>query len=220
MKIITLLSRTLIYVAVLLGVYGIILYDSYQGLIHESSYTEIFQEVLLLIMVVAAFFSMLRYTRYRTFIGFLGVVALISLIREFNNFLSEQLFKSAWQVFVWPILLFATYYFVRHYRALFRDIESLADTYGFGVLLSGGLLLHVFSRFYGLRTLWTQVMGEDYMHKVTRVSEESIELVAYSIIFVGFCELLLTVSSYNDQRTIDSHRGAANKQTGEAMLSK
>ena len=219
MKIVTLLSRTIIYAIVLLSVYGVVLYDSYQGLIHEASYTEMFQEILLLFMVLAAFFSARKYTRYRTFISFLGVVALVSLIREFNNFLEEQLFKGAWQLFVWPTLLFAAYYFVRHYRALFRDIESLADSYGFGVLLSGGLLLHVFSRLYGLRALWTQVMGDDYMHKVTRVSEESIELMAYSVIFVGFCELLLTVSACNDQRTIDNRRNAPGKKTEGAMLS-
>ena len=220
MKIIALFFRTVLYAAVLLGVYCIILYDAYEGLFHESSYTEIVQETLLLLMVAAAFLSAQKYPRYRTFIRFLGVVALISLIREFNNFLEVHMFKGAWQLFVWPILLLATYYFVRHYRTLFRDVESLADTYGFGVLLSGGLLLHVFSRLYGLKTIWTQVMEDDYMYKVNRVSEESIELVAYSIIFIGFCELLLTISTYNDQRMIDDRFTASHKQVEEGRFSK
>jgi hypothetical protein len=61
-------------------------------------------------------------------------------------------------------------------------------------VLIGGLLLHVFSRIYGLPALWQSFMGDNYMRSVARLSEEGIELMAYTIIFFGIVELALLSS--------------------------
>lgn len=70
-------------------------------------------------------------------------------------------------------------------------LERVANSFAFGLVLIGGLLLHVFSRIYGLPALWQSLMGDNYMRSVSRVSEEGIELMAYGIIFLGIVELAL-----------------------------
>ena len=191
MKNISLFIRLITYAALLVGVYAVIAYDAAQGLYHETSFTEIAQELLLLLIIIISFVTAQQHRPYRTFNRLLGVVALLSLIREFNNFLGAHLFDRAWQVGVLLVLLGASPYFVRRIRSLVQEWQAIAGSYAFGILLTGGLVLHVFSRFYGLPGIWQNVMGEAYLLKVTRVSEESIELLAYSIIFVGVTELIL-----------------------------
>ena len=196
MKIATLTLRLLGYAALLAGVYFVIAYDAAHGFQDETSLIEITQEILLLLMVGISFFCARRYTSYHRFNMLLGVVAFVSLIREFNNFLGEHLFSYAWSILVLIVLLPAAYYFLRNYQGLLRETERIAGTYAFGVLLSGGLVLHVFSRLYGLSIVWMDVMGDAYQRKIARISEESIELLAYAIVFVGVCEIaVLTVAA-------------------------
>jgi hypothetical protein len=204
MKTTALFFRLLGFATVLSGVYAIVAYDAARDWHHEASLTEITQELLLLLMITVCFITASKYRPYRTFHRFLGVVALLSLIREFNNFLGQYAFDGAWQGVVLAVLLLATPYFVRHFHSLLREVKELAASYAFGILLTGGLLLHVFSRLYGLSVIWQNVMGEAYLRKVTRVSEESIELLAYSIVAIGIGELVLLTVAANAEIKIKS----------------
>ena len=196
MKITTLFLRLVIYAALLASIYFIIAYGAAQGFQDESSVIEVAQEVLLVLMIGISFYCAKRYVSYHRLNVLLGAIALVSLIREFNNFLNEYLFAHAWTVLVFAALIPTAYYCWRNYRGLHRDIEEVAGSYAFGIVLSGGLVLHVFSRLYGLNTLWMDVMGNDYQRVFARISEESIELLAYTMVFVGICEIaLLTVSA-------------------------
>ena len=196
MKIATLFLRLLGYATLLVGIYFIIAYGAAQGFQDESSIIEVAQEGLLVLMIGISFYCAKQYVPYHRLNVLLGAIAFVSLIREFNNFLGEHLFPHAWTVLVFVVLVPTTYYCWRNYQGLHRDIEQIAGSYAFGILLSGGLVLHVFSRLYGLNTLWMDVMGSDYQRVFARISEESIELLAYTMVFVGICEIaFLTVSA-------------------------
>lgn len=192
-KIIFLFLRVLAYAVILAWVYAIVAFDATRDWYYEESLTEIVQELTLLVMAIVSFIVAGRYHPYRVFNRLLGVIALLSLIREFNNFLGHHLYDGAWQTGVLFVLVGAAPYFGRRFRSLMREVRIVSTSYAFGILLIGGLVLHVFSRLYGLSNLWINIMGDNYLRRVARVSEESIELLAYVIVFIGICELgLLT----------------------------
>ena len=189
MSIATFFVRALIYAAVLMGAYGIIAYDTSVGNFAEASYqedttaTEYAQETLLLLMILICAVGA-RAASFRRIHVLLAVVAAVSLVREFNNYLEDW-----WKVGVLIILLPAVFYFYRNFRALRSEFERMGETYAFAIILVGGLILHVFSRFFGYKTIWMDTMGDNYTRAVIRVSEEGIELLAYAIVFIGIVEL-------------------------------
>ena len=184
-------TRLVLYTALFVGIYAAMAYDALSANFDESSLTEYAQEALLLLIAFISFYSARQYHLYRIFAVSLGVMAVVSLIREFNNYAYEYLFPYAWQVGVLLVLLPFSVFLYRNFRKLMHEITSTANRYFFPILLIGTLVLHVFSRLYGLHFIWQNLMGDDYMYAVVRASEESIELLGYSIIFIGAVEFYL-----------------------------
>ena len=190
MKLTALFIRLISYAAVLLGVYAIVAYEvsisnfSQSGYADDGSVTEWAQQGLLLLMIVISAVSARKYGTYRHIHVMLAIVAAISLVREFNNYLGD-----GWKVGVLAILIPAAWYFYRNFRVFRRQLEAVAETYSFAIITIGGLILHVFSRFYGHQSIWMDTLGDNYLRVVSRVAEESIELLAYSIVLIGISEL-------------------------------
>lgn len=183
--------RFVAYALVLAGAVGIIHYDAARVNFSESSFTETAQELLLLSIVVVGLLCVRKAQQHTAFLYFLIAIAAMSLVREFNNYLIDNFFRGAWQLGVALIAIPATIYLVKRFQALKNDIIALSDTAPFGILLIGGLILHVFSRLYGKKTLWQNLMQEHYVRVVKEASEEGIELLGYSIIFIACMELFL-----------------------------
>jgi hypothetical protein len=190
MKLTLFFVRLVIYASALMSIYAVVAYDvsinnfSESSYIEDNSLTEWVQQGLLLVMIVISAVSASKYFTNHYVNMMLAVVAAISLVREFNNHLGD-----GWKVGVVAILIPAGWYFYRNFRAFRRQFEAAAGTYAFAIILIGGLTLHVFSRFYGHKTLWVGVLGDNYLRVVSRIAEESIELLAYSIVLIGISEL-------------------------------
>jgi len=93
--------------------------------------------------------------------------------------------------FSFVILVYAVFIF-KKFKTLLRQIGKLSDHISFGMLTMGILIIHVFSRLYGRKKIWKALMGEDnFIRTVKDASEEGIELLGYSIIFIGVIELCL-----------------------------
>ncbi len=185
------LSLRLLFYAVLTTIaYVVIRFDATNQEYSEQSLTEYSQELLLLAVVVLSVWSVRRTPINRAFIVLLGFVSFISFIREFNNTLTEYLFPGAWSTLVAITFVPAIFYFYRRLPQLRNDILVSSNTFGFGILVSGTLLLHVFSRFYGANEIWQFHMGEHFDRGVARVSEESIELMAYLLLLMGTIEVI------------------------------
>ncbi len=50
------------------------------------------------------------------------------------------------------------------------------------LLVTGVMLLLVFSRLFGMGSFWHNVMGDDYVRAVKNIAEEGTELLAYCLI--------------------------------------
>ena len=191
MSVTTLFIRVIVYVLVMLGIYGAIVYDATTANFEEASWTEYCQEFMLLVIIVVSFLAARRYTRHRLINISLAASATVFLIREFNNFAYEHLFPYAWQVGALLVLIPFLTFIARNFRSFLRELTEVANTYPFAILLIGMLVLQLFSRLYGLPFWWQELMGDGYIRMVMRASEESIELLGYSILCIGACEFYL-----------------------------
>lgn len=50
------------------------------------------------------------------------------------------------------------------------------------LLITGVMLLLVFSRLFGMGSFWHNIMGADYVREVKIIAEEGTELLAYCLI--------------------------------------
>lgn len=183
--------RFVCYAILLLGISKIIEIDMGLQSFKESSNTEHAQDFLLFISFMLSFFIGYRFKKIREFSFSLAALLLVSFIREMDA-VFDQLFHGAW---VYPailvILVYAVFIF-KKFKTLLRQIGKLSDHISFGMLTMGILIIHVFSRLYGRKKIWKALMGEDnFIRTVKDASEEGIELLGYSIIFIGVIELCL-----------------------------
>ena len=130
----------------------------------------------------------------RLFIGILSIFC----IREFDSFLDKYVFDGAWQIFVLIILFLLTLFIYKERNAIVKSTNEFVKHCSFGIMQSGFLILMVFSRLFGQKVFWHSVMQEAYLRSVKNVAEESLELLGYSLIFIGSIEFLL--SRYNDKK--------------------
>ncbi len=182
--------RVVLYSALLVGILLITYLDARQSELisrfSEQSYTEYAQEFSLL-MAIVLFYLCVRLFPEKTVVayllgGFLGM----AFIREYDAFLDNNVFDGAWQVLAYS-LAGITAYFVYQQRAYFwQQLNSFIKTRAFGVIITGMLIVFIYSRLYSHKQIWMSAMGEEnYMYVVTRASEEAIELLGYTLIMLG-----------------------------------
>jgi hypothetical protein len=201
--------RLLSYSALMFLMALVIQFDFAEGEVKEDSLIEISQEIVLLIsaLVLIGFASKAKDFRlfFLVLAGFLGV----HFVREFDFWLNTQLFDKAWQVISLVIIILVLILVVKNWKKLILEISSISKTYGFAFFFSGLIILHVFSRLYGRKLMWIDLLrdthdkyvisesGEkiislrDFMRPVKDASEESLELLAYSIILIGVVEMII-----------------------------
>lgn len=187
----TIAIRIFLYSLILSASAGVVFLDSGQLQSAEESYTEIAQEAILFAIVFIGWFVSRNAAQHKKFILFLVLFAAVFFVREFNNYLTDNFFKGAWQSIALFVLIPGIVYFYKNRRQLKEEVLSLKETASFGIIMLGGILLIVFSRIYGNKHIWMNFMGTDYNRTIKEVSEESIELMAYTVIFIGFIELVI-----------------------------
>jgi hypothetical protein len=187
----------------------VIQFDFAEGEVKEDSLIEITQEILLFVSAILLIAFSSKAGGFKIFnlslAGFLGV----HFVREFDFWLNAQLFDKAWQVLALIILVLIVVMVIRNWKKFIFEFVAISKTYGFAFFFSGLIILHVFSRLYGRKLMWIDLLrdthdkyviennGEkvialrDFMRPVKDASEESIELLAYSIIFIGVVEMIM-----------------------------
>ncbi|WP_338813123.1 hypothetical protein V9L05_17440 [Bernardetia sp. Wsw4-3y2] len=151
----------------------------------ESSWTEYAQELILILTVIFGSIAAYKLPRFQILLSSLAYLCLIYFIREWNNYLGNW-----WKIGVLMVSLFYLPYLFIHKKEFWKQLVSIWETFPMGIFITGNLILHVFSRIYGKTEIWTATLGENYHRSVKNASEESIELLAYTILFVGVLFLI------------------------------
>ena len=193
----SILVRFLVYGGALLAIAKIIESDMTKQSIKENSLVEISQELIVLFTAIVAGVTGFRYAQIRTAAYVFAAIAVVSLIRELDGFLETHLFEYAWQLFAFCVVLPTLWFVFRNLSRFVSQISHLSNTFAFGLLFSGTLVVHVFSRLLGRAVIWEALMTEEkYIRSVKDVAEEGIELLGYTIILMGTIELFLLCLPY------------------------
>lgn len=187
--------RVLVYAASLAAVCGIVILQataaSASNLYAEDSVTEYLQLVFLLVPIaIFARIGASDATR-RCLCVLLGGLLSSAVIRECDWVFERHVFAGAWQACVGVVLAVTLAVVYRRRRELRTEIENFAGTPSFGIMLSGFLIVGVFSRLFGKSDLWKAVMGHGYTRMVKGAVEENVELLGYFLILVASIEWLL-----------------------------
>lgn len=180
------------YAAALFGVAQIIASDARLQSFKENSTTEHAQDVVLFSGFLLAFFIGYKFQKISTLSYSLAALLLISFIREMDAFFDSVLFHGAWAYFAGAALITYIILVFKKLKYLNTEINLIKDHISLGMVTIGLLIIHVFSRLYGRKKMWKALMGEDnFIRTVKDASEEGIELLGYTIIFIGIVELYL-----------------------------
>lgn len=199
-KIGSVLLRLVTYSVVLVVVSKIIEVDMLKRSIKEGSFVESSQELLLFLTAVIAAVTGFKRPRIRIFAYVFSAVAVVAQIREMDAFLENNLFDKAWQLFAIVVILPTLWFMYKNLSQLIDQLYSIFNTFSFGLMFSGAIIIHVFSRFFGRASAWKALMTEQkYLRDVKDTAEEGVELLGYAIVFMGIIELALLFSaSKND----------------------
>ena len=159
----------------------------------ESNSIEFAQQSILLITVLVGFLSLLYTKEYKSFMSVFSLFIGMHLIREFDAWFDSQFPQLGWFPFVLVIAVIVLVILIKNFKSFIIQIKNLKYTAGFGILLISLANLHVFTRLYGKPSNWDNIMGDKYLYSVERISEESVELIAYMMILIAMTELFIFV---------------------------
>lgn len=162
------------------------------GQANETNAIEFAQQSLLLISILLGFISLFYTKHFKSFMSVLSLFLVMHLIREFDAWLDYH-YHLDWFPFVLIVAVLLLIILIKNFRSFINQIKTLKFTAGFGILLISLANLHVFTRIYGKPSNWHNIMGDQYLYSVERISEESVELVAYMMILIAMTELFIFV---------------------------
>ena len=182
-------TKVLLYAITYAAVYYVAFIDASDGKILVGNSVENYQEGLLVLIALLSTYGAWKIPRLRIFMVCLAGLAAASFFRELNNQLEEIFYKGFWIIPVALIIIPTLIYVGRHFKVFLLQVDSIYETFAFGVYITGFLVLHVFSRLFGANDIWKLAMKDNFIRDVARTSEETTELLGYSIMFLGTIEL-------------------------------
>ncbi|MCC5517005.1 hypothetical protein BCT65_007990 [Vibrio splendidus] len=151
------------------------------GNVGEISATEMLQQLLLI--VTSGSFAYLAREKHEVKHAALLISAFFAVlfIREMD-FWFDKIVHGAWVV---PALLVAgsaIFYALKNGKQTIEQLALILASPHMNLLVTGVMLLLVFSRLFGMGSFWHGVMGEHYIRNVKTIAEEGTELLAYCLI--------------------------------------
>lgn len=148
--------------------------------LHETSFTEITQELILAVIALLFYRRARRLPAERPLLllvaGFFGCM----LIRELD-FMFDLLHHGSWFWFALTLTLVSLLLACRQPRLLIAGLADFMRAPGWGMMSAGMLTILVFSRFFGMHELWQTLMLDGYNRTVKNMAEEGSELLGYSL---------------------------------------
>lgn len=163
---------------------------------HESSLTEIAQE-LILVMIVVIHGLLLRNAALRHSSALIGGFFLCMLIREMD-FAFDLIRHGSWLWFALAVTLAALLYAGRCPQRTLAGLVVFFKHPSYGMLSAGLLTVLLFARLMGMGTLWYTLLADDFIRTVKNAVEEGTELFGYAL-----CRLA-TLSYFRSQRSEDA----------------
>ena len=201
-KIGSVLLRFVSYGIILLMVAKIIEIDMQDQSVTEGSLVENSQEILVFINAVLVAVIGFKRPQIRVFSYVFSAIAVVSLIREMDAFLENNLFDKAWQTLALIVIVPTLWFVFKNRSKLIDQVYGISNTFSFGLMFAGTIIIHAFARLFGRESAWTTLMTEEnYVRAVKDAAEEGVELLGYAIVFMGAIELALLFSASKSEES-------------------
>ena len=151
------------------------------GSIGENSVTEMLQQLLLVLSSGAFTFLAKKRPEVKHAAMLISAFFAVMFIRELDHWF-DMIVHGAWVV---PALLVAgsaIFFAIKNGKRTIDQLALILASPHMNLLVTGVMLLLVFSRLFGMGSFWHGVMEEHYIRNVKTIAEEGTELLAYSLI--------------------------------------
>lgn len=153
----------------------------------ELAPTELSQTCVLLISAILFFIEAVKRPDMRGALVLTGGLVSCMLIREQDYFL-DFLQHGVWK---WPALVMAflcVAISLARFRSLLSELAHLAHWRYLSILITGLVIVLVYSRLLGMGMLWKQLLpSNDAQWVAKQASEEAGELLGYFLILLSAC---------------------------------
>jgi len=186
-----------LFVILRVVVYGLILYGMAEGILFdarhpigdsyfsEMTFTEITQEVILFLLFIFYLILGLKWEQIRTISYFVSLFFLMAFIREFNFLIDKWIYP------VLVVLAIMGWIFIRDFKKIKESCIRFFRIPASHWFLSGFLITLVFSRMFGRSKFWRILYPEENYRLAKAATEEGIELLGDTLMFISAIEFLL-----------------------------
>ena len=181
--------RVVAYTIMMLVILEVIKIDSRSADFNESSITEILQQAFVFIGFAFSFWLSFKRKQYQWFLISMAALLLVIFIREYNNFFENYVGEGVWTALIVTVFIAYAIVIRKHIKALVYQIGMVANHFSFGVFLVGFLIVMIFSRIYGVDEIWVNLLGDNFIRPIKRISEEGTELLGYGMMLLGVLEM-------------------------------
>lgn len=182
-----------LWLAMVVGIPPLCLYfdiHTFGNEIPERSFTEITQEIFLLICVGIFAFLAYRKPVDRVFAIMASAFFACLLIRELDAFF-DQIVHGFWKYIAIPIATAALIYGAKNIHSTLSGLSRFIRSQAGVIMIVGLVVLLLYSRLLGMTDLWKAIMGDSYIRTVKNAIEETSELLGYSLILAASARYLL-----------------------------
>lgn len=185
--------RVVVYSLLMFGIAQAIYFDAAhpmeEGYFGEISLTEIFQEILLFILFVFYLILGFKWRRIQPISNIVSLFFLISFIRELNFLIDFWIYPVLVVLTLIAWLVFRDFSKIKQATAIFFDQPSSAWFF------SGFLVTYIFSRLFGRSSFWRLLYNENNYRLAKAATEEGIELLGVTIMFIAALEFVVAFIS-------------------------
>lgn len=152
--------------------------------INESSMTEIEQELALFIITLIFLRLAYLYQNQRNVHILIAGFFACMLIREFDVFL-DLISHGSWVYIASSVAIIAVIATFRQPKLTMRQLAEYTRQPHYGFMMSGLICVLIFSRIFGMKLLWQNVLDDQYMRIVKNIAGEGLELFGYTLCFIS-----------------------------------
>ncbi|KIC86013.1 hypothetical protein [Pantoea agglomerans] len=152
--------------------------------LHETSFTETTQEIMLAVIAALFFIAAQRRPAQRGALTLVAGFYSCMLIRELD-FVFDAIQHGSWIWFALAVTAGCLAVALRTPKKTLHALARLLQHRSWPVMASGFLVVLVFSRLFGIHALWQHLMLGDYNRVVKNMAEEGTELLDYGLCWLA-----------------------------------
>lgn len=152
--------------------------------LHETSFTETTQEIMLAVIAALFFIAAQRRPAQRGALTLVAGFYSCMLIRELD-YVFDAIQHGSWIWFALAVTAGCLAVALRTPKKTLHALARLLQHRSWPVMASGFLVVLVFSRLFGIHALWQHLMLGDYNRVVKNMAEEGTELLGYGLCWLA-----------------------------------